>query len=252
MIFQYFPGQGPAAAPAGELRQAQRLLVWASATGTCARWRTTSCRSCRRAQRLSDLGVLLRLRRRVAAVDLRHGAGNRDAGAGARAQPLNDPALLEVAGARRGAFERSTPTGVRVPAGRGRLVRALQLRAAPVRAERACSRRSTGIRTYAEFAPADTAAAARFRGRRCAARRGIAELRHRRLVALLAAVVESRAPRRTSTTTRSTATSRATSAAARPTRYCEAADHFTRVPEGGPDARPARRRPVSGRRGQAA
>ena len=34
-----------------------------------------------------DLGVLLRLRRRLAAVDLRHGAGHRDAGAGAGQQP---------------------------------------------------------------------------------------------------------------------------------------------------------------------
>ena len=92
----------------------------------------------RRAQRLPRLGVLLRLRRRLAAVDLGHGAGHRDAGAGARRQPPERPvADSRSRRARAAPSSSATPTGVRVAAGRGRLVRALQLRPAPVRAERA-------------------------------------------------------------------------------------------------------------------
>ena len=90
-----------------------------TATGTrtataaiCARWSTTS--STLRVSRggFTHLGVLLRLRRRLAALDLRDGAGHGDAGARARERSGSPiPRCCEVASAARGAFERRTPIG---------------------------------------------------------------------------------------------------------------------------------------------
>ena len=249
VIFQYFPGQGPAAAPAGELRQAQRLLAWDAATGICARWPTTwsSWPSSATASSPGSTTSPTAAARRRGSPAWRRGPRCRRWRAPATAWRI--PRWLEVAGRARGAFDTQHPEGRARAAERRRLVRALQLRAAPVRAERASPggerhahvhrvrpRRHGGGRALP--APATSPR-----------RRASAELRHGRLVAVLAARPGSRARRRASTTTRSTATSRATSAeATSDPAYCTASDHFTEYLKQDPTRRPAPRRSRSGDR----
>ena len=102
---------------------------------------------------------------------------------------LNDPALLEVAARARGAFERNTPTGVRVPQSAGDWY-ALYSFAPRLYVLNGHLQAVNGMRTYAEFAPADTAAVERFSAGDVAAQGAHCELRHGRMVALLAAVLE--------------------------------------------------------------
>ena len=77
------------------------------------------------------------------------------------ANRLNDPALLDVAARARGAFERRTPAGVRVPQGDGDWY-ALYSFAPRLYVLNGHLQAVNGLRTYAEYAPADTAAAERF------------------------------------------------------------------------------------------
>ena len=86
---------------------------------------------------------------------------------------LSDPALLEVAARARGAFERNTPTGVRVPQSAGSWY-ALYSFAPRLYVLNGHLQAVNGLRTYAEFAPADTAAAELFRAGDVAAQARIA------------------------------------------------------------------------------
>jgi hypothetical protein len=82
---------------------------------------------------------------------------------------LSDPALLEVASRARGAFERNTPTGVRVPQAAGDWY-ALYSFAPRLYVLNGHLQAVNGIRTYTEFAPTDTAAIERFSAGDVAAR----------------------------------------------------------------------------------
>ncbi len=75
---------------------------------------------------------------------------------------LNDPSLLEIASRARGAFELLTPKGVRVAQGSGDWY-ALYSFAPRLYVLNGHLQAVNGLRTYTEFAPADTAAADRFR-----------------------------------------------------------------------------------------
>jgi hypothetical protein len=75
---------------------------------------------------------------------------------------LSDPALVEIAGRARGAFERNTPTGVRVPQSAGDWY-ALYSFAPRLYVLNGHLQAVNGIRTYTEFAPTDAAAVERFR-----------------------------------------------------------------------------------------
>src|SRR5207248_3127424 len=95
------PGRGTSASPARELRSGEWLLVRA------ARERSTLPpggpeEDRRQSGRLSHLGVLLLLRRRVAALDLGHGAGHRDAGICAREPAPRRPGPARDRAARAG------------------------------------------------------------------------------------------------------------------------------------------------------
>ena len=87
---------------------------------------------------------------------------------------LSDPALVEVAARARGAFDRNTPTGVRVPQSGGGDWYALYSFAPRLYVLNGHLQAVNGLRTYAEFAPADTAAAERFRAGDIAAKARIA------------------------------------------------------------------------------
>ena len=78
------------------------------------------------------------------------------------ANRLNDPSLLEVAARARGAFEQRTPTGVRVSQDGGDWY-ALYSFAPRLYVLNGHLQAVNGLRTYSEYAPADTAAAERFR-----------------------------------------------------------------------------------------
>ena len=126
---------------------------------------------------------------------------------------LSDPSLLEVAARARGAFERNTPTGVRVPQSAGNWY-ALYSFAPRLYVLNGHLQAVNGLRTYAEFAPrtrrrasASTPATSRRRRASRASTRAHGRCTRGRR--------GSRARRQASTTTRSTATSRATSAAGR-------------------------------------
>ena len=82
---------------------------------------------------------------------------------------LADPALLEVAARARGAFDLSTPKGVRVPQSAGDWY-ALYSFDPRLYVLNGHLQAVNGIRTYTEFAPADTAAIERFRAGDVAAR----------------------------------------------------------------------------------
>ena len=82
---------------------------------------------------------------------------------------LNDPSLLEIAARARGAFEQQTPKGVRVAQDTGDWF-ALYSFAPRLYVLNGHLQAVNGLRTYAEFAPADTAAADRFRAGDRAAR----------------------------------------------------------------------------------
>ena len=86
---------------------------------------------------------------------------------------LSDPSLVEVAARARGAFERNTPTGVRVPQSAGDWY-ALYSFAPRLYVLNGHLQAVNGLRTYTEFAPADTAAAERFRAGDVAAKARIA------------------------------------------------------------------------------
>ena len=86
---------------------------------------------------------------------------------------LNDPALLEVAGRARGAFETNTPKGVRVSQSDGDWY-ALYSFDPRLYVLNGHLQAVNGLRTYGEFAPADTAAAARFQAGDKAAKARIA------------------------------------------------------------------------------
>ena len=86
---------------------------------------------------------------------------------------LNDPALLEVAARARGAFEAATPKGVRVSQGTGDWY-ALYSFDPRLYVLNGHLQAVNGLRTYAELAPADTAAAARFEAGDAAAKARIA------------------------------------------------------------------------------
>jgi hypothetical protein len=89
------------------------------------------------------------------------------------ADRLNDPALLEVAARARGAFERNTPAGVRVPQRDGDWY-ALYSFAPRLYVLNGHLQAVNGVRTYTEFAPADAAAVERFRAGDVAARAKLA------------------------------------------------------------------------------
>jgi hypothetical protein len=72
---------------------------------------------------------------------------------------LNDPSLLEVAARARGAFERNTPQGVRVPQSAGDWY-ALYSFSPRLYVLNGHLQATNGVRTYSEYAPADTQAAA--------------------------------------------------------------------------------------------
>ncbi len=78
------------------------------------------------------------------------------------ANRLNDPSLLEVAARARGAFDRRTPTGVRVPQEGGDWY-ALYSFAPRLYVLNGHLQAVNGLRTYTEYAPGDTAAVERFR-----------------------------------------------------------------------------------------
>jgi hypothetical protein len=82
---------------------------------------------------------------------------------------LADPSLLEVAARARGAFEIKTPNGVRVPQSAGDWY-ALYSFAPRLYVLNGHLQAVNGLRTYTEFAPADTAARDRFRAGDTAAR----------------------------------------------------------------------------------
>jgi hypothetical protein len=87
---------------------------------------------------------------------------------------LADPALTEVAGRARGAFERRTPRGVRVPQDAGADWYALYSFAPSLYVLNGHLQAVNGLRTYAEYAPADVPAAELFRAGDRAARARIA------------------------------------------------------------------------------
>jgi hypothetical protein len=87
---------------------------------------------------------------------------------------LSDPSLVEVAARARGAFERNTPNGVRVPQSGGGDWYALYSFAPRLYVLNGHLQAVNGLRTYAEFAPADTVAAERFSAGDIAARARIA------------------------------------------------------------------------------
>ena len=86
---------------------------------------------------------------------------------------LADPALLDVAARARGAFERRTPAGVRVPNGGGDWY-ALYSFAPRLHVLNGHLQAVNGLRTYAEYAPGDKDAAERFAAGDRAARAQIA------------------------------------------------------------------------------
>jgi hypothetical protein len=86
---------------------------------------------------------------------------------------LKDPALIEVAGRARGAFDTATPKGVRVSQGAGDWY-ALYSFNPRLYVLNGHLQAVNGLRTYGEYAPADTAAADRFRAGDVAAKARIA------------------------------------------------------------------------------
>ncbi len=173
MIFQYFPGQG---------LQLHPLANFGKLNGYWQGRRTADLRSL--ADDLVELGVerngfltweyyfafgggsppWISGMAQGTAMQALARAGNR----------LSDPSLVEVAARARGAFERNTPTGVRVPQSGGGDWYALYSFAPRLYVLNGHLQAVNGLRTYAEFAPADTVAAERFSAGDIAARARIA------------------------------------------------------------------------------
>ncbi len=151
VLFQYFPGLGLQLHPLGNFGQANGFWYARRSSDLRSLLEDLEKLAVNRGGFL-DVGVLLRLRRRLAAVDLRDGAGDRDAGVSrGRASGSRDPALLEVARRARGAFERQTPVGVLAPQG-GQDWYALYSFAPRLNVLNGLLQAVNGVRTYAELA----------------------------------------------------------------------------------------------------
>ena len=189
-VFQYYPGQG---------MQLQQLASWGrvnaklelacasarAAFGGCAASSPAHGRARRPARRLPGVGVLLLLRRRHAAVDQRHDAGHRRAGARARPRSCSTSRPL---GATSPSARWARSRRRRRSASRPR--RAAAGTTSCTRSTRACGSSTATCRRSPACATSPTSAAAAPRGvlyRRGerAARARRRPLRHRRLVAVL-------------------------------------------------------------------
>ena len=217
-VFQYYPGQGmqlqQLASWGRRERRARRLPAQAAPRSpvparALRRELDPHGRARRAARPLPGVGVLLLLRRRHPAVDQRHDAGHRRAGAGARGRVLNARPLP--------AHRRARARRVPAPAAgrRRRRRRPAAGTTSCTRSTRACGSSTATCRRSPACATSPTlgrsrAARGALRPRRARGPPRRRPLRHRRLVAVL----RGRPRSRRSATTSSSASSSATSAAA--------------------------------------
>ena len=241
MIFQYFPGKGLQLHPLANFGQPNGYWYAHNERGPALAARTTSSTLARRAQRLPHLGVLLRLRRRLAALDLGDGAGDGDAGARAGRQPARRSRAARGRERARGRLRAThAARACASPQGRGDWY-ALYSFAPRLNVLNGMLQAVIGLRTYADYHRRPAAAALFEPGDRTArARIGSYDTG---AWSLYTGPADARARRPTSTTTRSTATSRASSARrTEAQRLLHGGGPLHALPEGGPDARSVRRR----------
>ena len=245
VIFQYFPGKGLQLHPLANFGRLNGYWY-----GEAQRRPALDGRRPGR-PRVERNGFLaweyyFALRRRLAAVDLGHGAGNGDAGAGACRQPAAATRAARGRGARaRRLRDSARPRACASPQGAGDWY-ALYSFDPRLYVLNGQLQAVNGLRTYAEFAPADTAAAAASGPATRAAQARDRELRHRRLVALLAARRDPGPEANLNYHTLNRDFARNLCKGTSDPAYCDAADHFTQYLKQDPTRRSASRRAVAG------
>ena len=179
------PRPGPAVPPARQLRQAQRAVVGEGRRGGRPD-ADRAARAARPARRRRRLGVLLRVRRRPAAVGVRHRPGH-GACSRWRGWPSGSAArtrCCRCSSRRSASSRRNTPEGVRVPTSDGAEY-ALYSFAPDLHVINGFVQALVGLYDLGKIAGDPDAQALYTEGERVA-RRELPTLRHRRLVAVLA------------------------------------------------------------------